>query len=138
MSKQYFLLMADKKISILEKNKQQTKQTTTNTVKSFAETFWRVWRINHYVHIFLQHPLAELWYTFEPIKIGHLVLIHFWYGFDTLKKCIKYTLIHPKVYQIMIGDRKSYQNCMKCVLNGLKRFNTDVSKFIQKHVKRCI
>ena len=61
-------------------------------------------------------------WTFEPIKIWHLVLIHFWY----------FWLIHPKVYQIhfdtlevyqiMIDDRKLYLNCMKCVSNGVKRY----------------
>ncbi len=60
--------------------------------------------------------LVELWYTFDPIKIRPLVLIHFWYT----QKCIKYTLTHSKAYQIMIGDRKSYLNYMKCVWNDVK------------------
>ncbi len=61
--------------------------------------------------------LAELWYTFEPINIGHLFCfsfdtvlihskvyqIHFWYT----HKSIKYTLIHSKVYQINFDTLKS-------------------------------
>ena len=73
--------------------------------------------------------LTELWYTFEPIKL--VILIHFWYT----QKCIKYTLIQSKVYQIMIDDRKSYLNRMKCVWNGVKRYQI---LMYQKHVKSVL
>ncbi len=55
-------------------------------------------------------------------------LIQFWYT----QKCIKYTLIHSKVYQIMIDDRKSYLNCMKCVWNGVKRYQILCIKTVSK------
>ncbi len=51
------------------------------------------------------HTWAELWYTL------------FLFTFDTV-------LIHSKLCQIMM-----IENCMKCVLNGVKRY-TNVSKTI--------
>ncbi len=72
--------------------------------------------------------LTELWYTFEAIKIGHLILILFWYSIDTLKSVLN-TLWYT---QKMIDDRKSYLNRMKCVWNGVKRYQI---LMYQKHVK---
>ena len=53
-----------------------------------------------------------LWLNFDTL------LIQFWHN----QKCLKYTLIHSKTYQIMIDDRNSYINGMQCVWNGMKKY----------------
>ncbi len=74
--------------------------------------------------------------TFDTLLSQSKLDTLFWFTFDTqfwyTQKSLKYTLIHTKVYQIMVDDRKPYLNCMKCVWNGMKRFQI---LMYQKHVK---
>ena len=74
---------------------------------------------------FITIALAELWYTFQPIKIEHLVLIYFWYSFDTLKS------IWNNDWWLKII---STLNCMKW---HEKVSNTDVSKHVKSVFNFC-
>ena len=56
---------------------------TMACISQFVDYLWTSSRVYLEASTFVSTTLAEFWYTFKQFKIGLLVLIHFWYRFDT-------------------------------------------------------
>ncbi len=64
------------------------KRNDLRNVGHFAiwlDKYINLWIYTRYKKGIMVPTLAELWCTSKQFKIGPLVLIHFWYSFDTLK-----------------------------------------------------